>query len=185
MVSHKGTQTLETERLILRKYRLDDADDMFANWVTDRDVTRFWGWKPHDSIHETRELLQSWIYDYQRDDVYHWVIEYKENTQAIGYIYLNEFENEECHASVHYLLSKKYWNKGFMSEACARVLGFAFGEIGLSKVFSRHHELNPASGRVLGKCGFCKIGNENKEYVDSPELNGLYMLYEVTKIALP
>ena len=146
MLCHRGTQTLETERLILRQYRLDDADDMFANWVTDREVTRFWGWEPHREIAQTKSRLQGWIDDYQRSDNYHWVIESKEKSEAIGYIYLSEFDEiDGC--AVHYLLSRKFWNQGLMTEACGRVLSFAFAEVEVKKINSRHHEKNrPAVG---------------------------------------
>ena len=153
MLHHKGTQTLETDRLILTRYKTEDAEDMYKNWVTDREVTRFWGWKPHENIEETRLLLQGWIDDYKKADNYHWVIKSKEQSEAIGYIYLNEFDETESCAAVHYLLSRKFWNQGITSEACAKVLEFAFSEIGLEKVKSRHHEMNPASGRLLEKCG--------------------------------
>lgn len=50
MLNHVGTQTIETNRLILRRYDSKDATDMFYNWVTDPAVSRFWGWKPHENI---------------------------------------------------------------------------------------------------------------------------------------
>ena len=62
-MTHAGTQTIETDRLLLRKYEITDADDMYRNWVTDPAVSRFWGWKPHENIIETKSLLQGWIKD--------------------------------------------------------------------------------------------------------------------------
>ena len=53
-MNHLGTQTIETERLILRQYKMTDADDMFRNWVTDLEVSKFWGWEPHKDIEETK-----------------------------------------------------------------------------------------------------------------------------------
>lgn len=60
---------------------MTDADDMFLNWVTDKEVTRFWGWKPHENIEETKSLLHGWIDEYSKDDYYHWVI-VKEKSRA-------------------------------------------------------------------------------------------------------
>ena len=181
MIHHKGTQTLETDRLILRQYKMEDAEDMYKNWVTDHMVTRFWGWEPHKNIAETRELLRGWINDYQREDNYHWVIEGKEQSEAIGYIYLNELDETEGGASVHYLLSRKLWNQGMTTEACNRVVVFAFAEIGLKKVKSRHHEKNPASGRVMEKCGLHFVYEEFKEFEDCPQMNGVYLFYETNE----
>ena len=107
-MTHIGTQIIETDRLLLRKYEIADADDMFRNWVTDPEVSSFWGWKPHENIEETKSLLQGWINDYAKTDNYHWVIVIKELSEAIGYIYLNEINNEEKSASIHYLVSRKF-----------------------------------------------------------------------------
>jgi len=183
MFYHKGTQTLETNRLILRQYKTFDAEDMYSNWVTDREAIRFWGWDPHKNIEETRTMLQGWINDYSKTDYYHWVIESKETSEAIGYIYLSEFYETEACAAIHYLLSRKYWNRGIMTEACARVLTFAFDELNLKRIRTRHHEENPASGRVLEKCGFSFVYKEFREFEDSPQLNGVYRIYEVNASA--
>ena len=47
MITHKGTQTIHTERLILRKFTVEDAQAMFENWANDERVTRFLTWCPH------------------------------------------------------------------------------------------------------------------------------------------
>ena len=184
MIHHKGTQTLETDRLILREYKIEDAEDMYKNWVTDHEVTRFWGWDPHKNIEETRSVLHSWIEDYQKMDNYHWVIESKKLSEVIGYIYLNEIDEIESCAAVHYLLSRKLWGQGIMTEACGSVLSFAFIGIGFHKIKTRHHEMNPASGRVMEKCGFSFKYKEYKVFEDCPKLNGMYLFYEVDSFAV-
>lgn len=158
-----------------------DAEAMVANWVTDAEVTRFWGWQPHENIEETKRLLADWIAAYASQDHYHWVIEHKETAQAIGYIYLNEFEDDANRAAVHYLLSRKFWNKGLMTEACTKVLAFAFERIGLDCVVSRHHEKNPASGRVLQKCGLRLVDTQARVFEDGAQLNGEYHFYGLLK----
>ena len=60
-MQHIGTKQLETKRLILRRYRMEDAADMFTNWVTDPVVAQFWDWKHHQDIEETKLLLRGWI----------------------------------------------------------------------------------------------------------------------------
>ena len=59
-----GTQTIETHRLILRQFRLEDAEDMFAAWASDPDVTRFLTWPAHTSEDITRMVLTDWISRY-------------------------------------------------------------------------------------------------------------------------
>ncbi len=179
-MNHVGTQTIETQRLILRAYRMTDAEDMFRNWVTDPEVSRFWGWKPHENIDETKSLLSGWINEYSNPETYHWVITLKSISQAIGYIYLNEINNDEQSLSLHYLLSRKYWNQGIMTEACRRVIEFAFA-FGAQKVYTYHHVDNPASGKVLQKCGLQYLLTRYKRIPDCEQISGDYCYYEITK----
>lgn len=52
-----GTKTIETKRLILRRFRIEDADDMYSNWASDPEVTKFLTWPTHESVEGTRELV--------------------------------------------------------------------------------------------------------------------------------
>jgi RimJ/RimL family protein N-acetyltransferase len=179
-LKHIGTQTIDTDRLLLRKYEMTDVDDMFRNWVTDPEASRFWGWKPHENIEETKSLLQGWINDYAKTDNYHWVIVIKKLSEAIGYIYLNEINNDEKSASIHYLVSKKFWNQGIMTEACKVVLAFSFNKIGVTKIHTYHHVENPASGKVMQKSGMHYLETKYKEISDCSQINGDYCFYEIT-----
>ena len=179
MLNHVGTQPLETSRLILRRYEMSDADDIYNNWVTDPEVSRFWGWKPHKDINETKSELVNWIEDYSKTDIYHWVIILKSIAQAIGYIYLNKINDTDDSVSVHFLLSRKYWNQGIMPEACKEVLEFAFSVLRVKRVHTHHHIDNPASGRVMQKCGMRYIKTEYTDK-DCEPINGDYNYYEIT-----
>lgn len=160
---------------------MTDADDMFCNWVTDPDVSKFWGWEPNKDIEETKSLLSAWIVDYTRLDHYHWVVVLKETSQAVGYIYLQDISEEEGNAAVHYLLSRKYWNQGLMTEACKAVINFSFLSIGLLSIHTLNHVDNPASGKVMQKSGFRYIETKYKEIPDCPRISGNYCNYEISK----
>lgn len=179
MINHAGTQTIETNRLILRKHEITDADDMFKNWVTDPKVSRFLSWEPHKGIDETKTLLKGWIEDYKKQDTYHWIIVFKNVMQAIGYIYLDELDDTYDSASVHFALSRKYWNKGIMTEALSSVLRFCFEKLELNKVETTHIVGNEASGRVMAKCGM-EIEGITKHEV---KVKGIFHLvhYGITK----
>ena len=179
MRSHAGTQKLETSRLILRRHEMTDADDMYNNWVTDPEVSRFWSWQPHENVDETRSLLMGLIKEYEKVDTYNWIIVLKEISQAIGYIYLNEFDDIDGSASVHFALSRKYWNQGIMSEACKAVLDFAFSVLKMKKINSRHHIENPASGAVMKKCGMQYIKTEYRTVPDCEQISGEYCYYQI------
>jgi len=180
MINHVGTQTLDTNRLILRRFVYGDASDMFSNWVTDPEVSKFWSWKPHKDIEETKSVLIKWIEEYKNPETYHWVIALKSISQAIGYIYLDTFD-EVNNCEVHFALSQKYWNQGIMTEACKAILAFAFFALGVENVHTRHHINNPASGRVMRKCGMRHIKTEYKQVPDCEQISGDYCFYEISK----
>lgn len=83
---HAGTQTIETERLLLRPLTPEDAPMMYANWANDPDVTRWLRWEPHKNVDETRELLAAWALLYPNGDYYEWGIVEKATGQLFGTI---------------------------------------------------------------------------------------------------
>lgn len=161
MITHKGTQTIKTERLILRKFTVDDAQAMFDNWANDERVTRFLTWCPHESPEFTRQLLENWCAAYDNLNTYNWAMEYKET--LIGNISVVRL-NESCeYAELGYCIGYDYWNKGFMSEAAKAVIDYLFTEIGVNRVGISHAVKNPASGKVAQKCGLTFEGTK-REY---------------------
>ncbi len=180
MLNHVGTPRLETDRLILRKFRISDANDMYNNWVTDSEVCRFWQWKPHQNIEETKAFLSDWMKEYAKPNYYHWVIVLKNTAQAVGYLYFADIDDQNNSLSVHYALSRHDWNRGIMTEACQRVFDFAFSVVGVERIHSYHHIENPASGRVLQKSGMRYIKNEYRQVLDCERISGDYCYYEMT-----
>ena len=65
MLAHKGTQLIETERLILRPFTLSDANDMFKNWASDDEVTKYLTWPTHSSIEVSQMIIDSWVAAYE------------------------------------------------------------------------------------------------------------------------
>lgn len=181
MINHVGTQTLDTDRLILRQFVYNDASDIFRNWATDPAVSKFWGWKPHEDIEETKVLLLKWIEEYKDPETYHWAIVLKSVSQAIGYIYLNGFDDDNNNCEVHFALSRKYWNQGIMTQAYKAVMTFAFTVLGVENIHTRHHIDNPASGRVMRKCGMRYLKTEYKKVADCEQISGDYCFYEISK----
>lgn len=156
MLTHKGTKTLKTERLTLRRYTEADAQDMFNNWANDAAVTKFLTWQPHESAEATRELLHGWVQKYENPDYYHWTIEY-EGKPIGGISVANIREKSEC-AEIGYCIARSCWNKGIITEALKAVCDFLFDEIGFNRLEIRHAPENPASGRAAKKCGFIQEG---------------------------
>ena len=73
-MKHLGTKRVETERLILRRFTMDDADAMFRNWANDPEVTKYLTWPAHPSVEVSRMVLESWVSQYDDNAVYQWAI---------------------------------------------------------------------------------------------------------------
>ena len=76
MLMFKGTQSINTDRLLLRRFVSADAPDMFKNWATDCQVTKFLSWKPHDNVENTKQIIGQLISRYD-NNIYNWAIELK------------------------------------------------------------------------------------------------------------
>lgn len=152
-MENKGTKTLETDRLILRQFREEDAESMFNNWASDSEVTRFLTWQPHSDINVTRELLKDWIGRYTDLSYYNWVIELKEDHTAIGNISAVKVNEKTEAVDMGYCMGKAWWGKGIMPEALRRIIAFFFEETSVKRVAACHDANNPKSGRVMEKAG--------------------------------
>ena len=152
MLNHKGTVTLETPRLILRRARMEDAEPMFRNWANDPEVTKYLTWPPHGNIEVTRQVLASWIAGYEKEDYYQWMIVLKELGEPIGSIMVSTVGRAQS-AHVGYCIGKSWWHQGIMSETLTAVMDFLFDEVGYHRVESLHDTNNPHSGAVMRKCG--------------------------------
>ena len=141
--------TLETDRLILRPFELDDAESMFNNWASDEEVTKYLTWNTHKSIEETKSVLAFWVNQYEKEERINFAIVYKENNELIGGIDVVGYL--EGVPVIGYNLSRKYWNKGIMTEACKRVIELLFS-LNHEKIIIEAMVENIGSNRVIQKC---------------------------------
>ena len=152
MLQHKGTQTIETSRLILRKAQVEDAEAMFRNWANDPEVTKYLTWPPHENLEVTKKLLASWVESYTKEDYYQWMIVLKETGEPIGSIMASTMGRAQS-AHIGYCIGKKWWHKGIMTEALGAVIDYLFREVGMNRIEAKHDPNNPHSGGVMQKCG--------------------------------
>ena len=73
-MKHVGTITLETERLILRKFELSDSKAMFNNWANDDEVTKYMSWTTHENEDVSKQVLDIWVKEYENINNYQWCI---------------------------------------------------------------------------------------------------------------
>ena len=152
MLNHKGTQTIETSRLILRQASIEDAEPMFRNWANDPEVTKFLTWPIHENVEITKKLLESWVESYKKEDYYQWMIVLKETGEPIGSIMASTVGRAQS-AHIGYCIGKAWWHQGIMSETLKAVMDFLFDKVGYHRVEAMHDRNNPHSGDVMKKCG--------------------------------
>ena len=150
----KGTVKLETERLILRRLNVEDAEEVFRNWTSDENVSKYMTWSTHKSVEDTKEWLTTVEKEYCLNINYEWGIVLKETNELIGSIgaYIKEeFDNRY---EIGYAISKKYWRQGYTTESVKAVMEYLVHEEKIKKFIGRHAKLNGASGSVMQKAGF-------------------------------
>ena len=141
---------LYTDRLVLRPFRSGDAEAMYKNWTYDERVARYCRWYPHTSISATEEYLKMCI-----SAEYSWAITLKDRDEPIGGIDLVG-TNSVGVPEIGYVLMYEHWGQGIMTEAVKAVIDELFRN-GFDKIGACHNIDNPASGRVMEKCGMTYV----------------------------
>ncbi|MBO2515995.1 MAG: GNAT family N-acetyltransferase [Clostridiales bacterium] len=148
---------LETEHLFLRKVEKSDARDFFE-YASDEEVAKHVLWYAHQSIKETRRQIKVLQQQYRHGSPASFAIIDKKSGRMIGTIGYMWVSSVDCSAEIGYSLSREYWNRGFMTEALREIIRFSFDILLLNRVEAQHGTDNPASGKVMEKCGMKKEG---------------------------
>ena len=161
-MDHKGTILLETDRLILRRFVMEDSEAMYHNWASEDEVTKFLTWPTHPDVEVTKDVISSWIANYNKADFYNWAIELKEIGEVIGSIAVVHIKDNIAGAELGYCMGTKWWGSGIMPEAGKEVVRFLFEEVGFNRISAAHDKNNPKSGRVMQKIGMTYEGTLRK-----------------------
>lgn len=152
-LNHTGTVVLETPRLILRPFVMEDAAAMYKNWATDPEVTKYLTWMPHTSVQESEEIIGMWVKGYEKRTTYQWAMEDRDTGEIIGCIGVVGINDGFLSCEMGYCMSRYYWGRGLMPEALKTILDHLFGVVGMERIHAKHHVLNPSSGKVMQKVG--------------------------------
>ena len=147
---------LETERLVLRSFTENDLED-FYEYASVEGVGEMAGWKHHESIEESREILGRFI----ENDI-DFAICLKESGKVIGSFGINEYGLEDKLTEfdgyrgreIGFVLSKDYWGRGLMPEAVKAIMDYLFGELDFDFLICGYYNFNIQSKKVQEKCGF-------------------------------
>jgi len=148
---------LETRRLRLRALTMRDERDMFR-YASDPAVSRHVLWEAHETPRQTRSALRSALRQYRAGAPSSFAIERKSDRRMIGTIGFMWINCEHRSGEVGYSLARDCWNQGYATEALAAVLRFGFQTLRLNRIEAQHEVDNPASGRVMEKCGMACEG---------------------------
>ena len=149
------TKRLESDRLILRKFTLDDVEGVYKNYATDPECCKFLSWEVHNNMEETKTLLETWVNDYDNGAL-RWIVELKDTNEIIGSISVVSLKIKHSIAEIGYCYGSKFWGNGYATEALRTVIEYLLNDCGIYLVEAGHISGNPASGRVMEKAGMHK-----------------------------
>lgn len=146
---------LETERLVLRRYKETDIDAMY-DIITDKRLSTFIKY-PDLTKEQELEHIRDWIKEADDSKNERWVIERKEDGAIIGNINVNTVVKKHNYCNVGYIIRYDYWGNGYAAEALKAVSDYLL-DSGYYLVECSCNELNKQSSRVMEKAGFKKDG---------------------------
>ena len=145
-------ERLTTERLILRRMDASDAQDIF-DYGRDREVARHVLWDAYRYVGEARAYIRAMQRKYRLGEPASWCIELKGTGRVIGTIGYMWYQRDHNSTEIGYSLARDMWNKGIMTEALERVIRYTFDDLQIHRIEAQHEVDNPASGKVMLKCG--------------------------------
>ena len=152
--------TIVTERLLLRRWKPSDADALYK-YACDPEVGPHAGWPPHKNVEESKMIIRELF-----TNDYTWAVILKETNEPIGCMGYYPFgksniEIGENDAEVGYWIGKPHWNKGYCTEALQAMIHYCYEKKNFQTIWADFFIDNPASGRVMEKCGFTDTSKEN------------------------
>jgi RimJ/RimL family protein N-acetyltransferase len=162
--------TLRTPRLTLRPVADDDAPALYAIF-SDRDVMRYWSRPPMTDPEEAVTLVRDIRAGCARGEALQLAVEREGVRQAIGTCTLFHFHRTSRRAELGYALARPHWGQGLMHEALMRLVGYAFGELGLHRLEADIDPRNAASARSLARLGFRKEGTLRERWIVAGEVS--------------
>ena len=175
MLTHTGTQTIETERLILRKFEYTDDEAMLKYWISDEKIQSLYSEPIYTTKEAVKELLDKYIGSYEREDYYRWAIIEKDSMECIGQIAYFLVDNKNHFAEIEYCIGSDFQRQGLATEATKAVIAYGFAKMNLHRVQICTKTINAPSKRVIEKCGLTYEGTlRDYFYMDGEYVGRLY-----------
>ncbi len=170
---------LSTERLLLRMAVRRDAADIYS-YAKDPLVAEHVLWDAHTHFSDSLAYVRYLRDQYRSGRPSSWVIVLRSTGRVIGTIGYTEWNSENEILEVGYSLSREYWNQGYMTEALAEVIRYSFTQLPVHRLEAMHETTNPASGRVMEKCGMVQEGMMRGRVWNKTHFSDV-MMYGITR----
>ena len=157
---------VRTNRLVLRKPSMADAEAIFARYAADAKVTKYVAWPRHQSVEETRAFLCFTESEWNRWPAGPYLIESRLDQQLLGGTGF-AFESRSV-AMTGYVLARDSWGRGYATEALMAIVNVA-RELKVRQLYALCHPDNTASVRVLEKCDFL-LEQRLEQFLEFPNL---------------
>ena len=171
---------METQRLVLRKFTMDDARTMFDFWTGDPAVAEYCIWPAHESVQVSRDLISLWMEECKAPDRYEWCIEVK-GVGPRGSIGVVKIDEESEMVELGYCLSRECWGRGYVPEAAQAIIKLMFETVGAARVTAKFDADNPKSGRVMQKCGMRYLETRKNGVVNNHGLRDV-IVYSIDRL---
>ncbi len=148
---------MASDRLILRRMKETDADDMFE-YASAEETTRFLLWQPHKTKRFTKNYLKFIQKQYKSGEFYDWAVTLKDSGKMIGTCGFTNINSENMRAEIGYVINPKYHGFGYATEAAMLVVRFAFEQLDIHRLEAKFIVGNDASENVMRKLGMKKEG---------------------------
>ncbi len=167
-------EELETKSLLFRAFKETDSKDVFE-YSKDEEVVKYLTWNVHHSIENTLETITTYL---MKPGIYAIVL--KTIGKVIGCIDIRLIDENK--ATFGYVLNKKFWNKGYMSEALSFFIDYLFQECNVDEIIGKCEVENIASATVMKKCNMKWVRRVDGEIINNKKANyDHYIIKKATK----
>ena len=190
MLTHVGTNTITTERLILRRFEYKDDESMLKNWVADEKIQSLYSEPVYSTKEAVRELLNKYIGSYDKSDYYRWAVVERKSGECIGQIAFFLVDSKNHFAEIEYCIGSEFQCNGYATEATKAIIAYGFNRISFHKIQICTKTINAPSKRVIEKCGFTYEGTlrdffyMNGEYIGRLYFSMLKSEFEKNNLGL-
>lgn len=130
---------LETENLIIRKFKLEDAEDAYKNLASEERLSECLGYRIHENVEETRMMIRSYMNEYDMNELV-WAIEEKKTRTVVGYINALEYSKVNKLCNIKFGLALDLISEGLMEEALNKVLEYLFDNEGFEIITTEFYD---------------------------------------------